>query len=96
MAAVKQISEQLIGLEGELKFPVIMQTRRQLEKLLASGSGLVEVDFAKVTGVDSSSLSFWFCCLRYVSDKDCELRALNLPVEMQGIADLVGLQQQFS
>jgi len=96
MAAVRQISEQLISLEGELKFPVIMQTRKQLELLLDKSSGVVEVDFSAITSVDSSALSFWFCCLRYIANTKCELRATNLPEEMVGIAELVGLQKQFS
>jgi ABC-type transporter Mla MlaB component len=60
MAAVKLVDQQQIKLEGELKFPVIMQVRKQLEKMLSGLSGLVHVDFSGVTGVDSSALSLWY------------------------------------
>ncbi|KXJ54706.1 STAS domain-containing protein [Neptuniibacter pectenicola] len=95
MADVRQVNEQLISLEGEFKFPVIMQARKQAESILSSCKGVVEIDFAGVTAVDSSALSFWFCCLRCVQDRGVQLKAINLPVEMKGIAELVGLEKQF-
>lgn len=96
MADVQQVEEGLIGIKGELVFPEIMKARKQVEQLLAANSGVVNVDFAQVTTVDSSALSFWFCCLRYSSKIGVTLHAINLPKEMVGIAELVGLEKQFS
>lgn len=96
MADVQQVEAGLIGIKGELVFPKIMAARKQAEQLLAASSGVVNVDFAQVTTVDSSALSFWFCCLRYSSKIGVTLNAINLPKEMVGIAELVGLDKQFS
>ncbi|WP_415885435.1 lipid asymmetry maintenance protein MlaB [Neptuniibacter sp. QD37_6] len=85
-------SAQLIAIEGELKFPVIMQLRKQVESLLSDLKGKAQIDFAAVTAVDSSALSFWLCCLRSAQRNQLELEPINLPVEMQGIAKLVGLE----
>ncbi|WP_067868891.1 STAS domain-containing protein [Neptuniibacter marinus] len=95
MTDVRQINEQLISLEGEFRFPVIMQARKKAENILSGCKGIVEIDFSEVTAVDSSALSFWFCCLRYVQDREIQLKAINLPLEMKGIAELVGLEKQF-
>lgn len=92
MATASIKSAQLIAIEGELKFPVIMKLRKQVESLLADLNGSAQVDFAAVTAVDSSALSFWLCCLRFAKRNQLQLEAINLPVEMQGIAKLVGLE----
>jgi ABC-type transporter Mla MlaB component len=96
MAAVKLVDQQQIKLEGELKFPVIMQARKQLENILSELNGLVHVDFSGVTGVDSSALSLWLCCLRYSQGNGTQLKALNMPDDLQGIMQLVGLEGQLS
>ena len=96
MAAVKQVASDLIALEGELKFPVIVKARRQIEKQLAQAKGEMKVDFAGVTDVDSSALSFWLCCLRFAQKQGVNLQALNFPEDMKGIARLVGLEATFS
>ncbi|WP_415906064.1 lipid asymmetry maintenance protein MlaB [Neptuniibacter sp. QD72_48] len=92
MATASIKSAQLIAIEGELKFPVIMQLRKQVESLLSGLNGTAQIDFAAVTAVDSSALSFWLCCLRFAKRNKLELEPINLPVEMQGIAKLVGLE----
>jgi len=91
MAKATLNADQVIELIGELKFPVITPLRKQVEKLLAGLEGEVKIDFAGVTGVDSSALSFWLCCQRFAQGKNMQLSTLNVPAEMQGIAQLVGL-----
>jgi ABC-type transporter Mla MlaB component len=96
MADVIQVSDELISVKGELVFPKIMTARKQMERLLSKSKGAIKVDFAQVTTVDSSALSFWFCCLRHSEKVGVEASAINLPIEMIGIAELVGLDKQFS
>lgn len=91
MATATLTADQTISLVGELKFPVIMPLRKQVERLLSNLEGEVVIDFAGVKGVDSSALSFWLCCQRFAQRTDAQLSAVNVPTDMQGIAQLVGL-----
>ncbi|PIE24003.1 MAG: hypothetical protein CSA60_03750 [Neptuniibacter caesariensis] len=93
MATASQSGQRII-LEGKLQFPVIFQLRKKVESMLSLMSGVVEVDFQKVVSVDSSSLSFWLCCLRYAQGRGIQLQALNIPEDMQSIIKLVGLDDQ--
>ncbi|MCP4598566.1 STAS domain-containing protein [Neptuniibacter sp.] len=97
MSAKAEItSEGVIGLSGELKFPVIMQMRKQLEGMLKGVSGSIVVDFSAVSAVDSSALSLWMCCLRYADSVGAELEPRNVPQEMMSFASLVGLDNQLT
>lgn len=86
-------SDGLIQLSGELKFPVIVQLRKQLEEILKTVSGSVQVDFSGVTSSDSSALSLWMCCLRYADLVGAKIEPINVPEEMAAFAHLVGLDK---
>lgn len=96
MSGVKQVTENRLALEGKLTFTGIEQIRNQLESALMACSGAVEVDFAGVTAVDSSALSLWLCALRLAKKQNLTLTAINLHDDMQAIATLVGLKDQFA
>ncbi len=82
---------QTIAIEGELKFSGIARLRKQVETKLSGLQGEVVIDFAAVTAVDSSALSFWLCCQRFAGPRAIKLVAINAPEELLGIAELVGL-----
>ncbi|WP_286237310.1 STAS domain-containing protein [Neptuniibacter halophilus] len=96
MASVRLEAEQTIRLDGELKFPVIVAVRKQVEQMLSGLDGDVNLDFAGVTAADSSALSFWLCCLRFANGNGTRLHALNLSEELRGIVRLVGLEKQIA
>lgn len=96
MATAERVSEQLIALQGELKFGFITALRKQVEQMLANCSGEIEIDFAKVSASDSSALSFWLCCQRFADGNQLVLKPLNVPSEMSSFARLVGLNNQLS
>ena len=86
-------SEGVITLTGELKFPVIVQLRKELESILKSVTGSVQIDFSEVLASDSSALSLWMCCLRYAESVGAEIEPINVPGEMIEFAKLVGLEK---
>jgi len=83
----------VIQLSGELKFPVIVQLRSQLEYILRSASGVVQIDFSAVSDSDSSAVSLWLCCLRYAKSVGVEIEPINIPEDMMAFARLVGLDK---
>ncbi len=96
MSEVEQLAENRFALKGKLTFSGIEQIRNQLESALMTCSGAVEVDFSGVTAVDSSALSLWLCALRLAKKQNLKLTATNLHDDMQAIATLVGLKDQFA
>lgn len=86
----------VIKLTGELKFPVIVNVRKQLEAILNDVKGSVQIDFSDVHASDSSALSLWMCCLRYAEGLGTEIMPVNVPEEMLEFSRLVGLEAQLS
>ncbi|MFY0677645.1 MAG: STAS domain-containing protein [Neptuniibacter sp.] len=86
-------SDGIIQLSGELKFPVVVQLRKELESLLESVSDSVQIDFSGVVASDSSALSLWMCCLRYVEPLGTKIVPVNVPEEMVHFAEVVGLDK---
>ncbi|MGH1461050.1 MAG: STAS domain-containing protein [Neptuniibacter sp.] len=84
-------SDGVLQLSGDLKFPVIVQLRKQIERILDGASGSVQVDFSGVEASDSSALSLWMCCLRYAGSMGVDIASINVPEEMIQFAHLVGL-----
>jgi len=58
-------------------------------------SGSLMIDFAKVTHVDTASISLIFEWLRHAKSKECDLRFANFPknllslIALYGVADLI-------
>ena len=94
MATAEKFSDKQILLQGKLLFSVIVTLRKQIELMLESCSGEIDIDFSGITSVDSSALSFWLCCQRFAEKKGIVLNPINVPVEMQSFAGLVGLDNQ--
>lgn len=94
--AFASLDGQSISLQGDLKFPNIVNIRKQVEGFLGTLSGEVIVDFGSVNAVDSSALSFWLCCLRFSQENGTQLKALNMPKDMLGIIRLVGLDDKIN
>lgn len=95
-ATITQKSDNQLLVSGELKFPVIVELRKQAEALLAKMDGSAAVCFSQVTAVDSSALSFWLCCQRFAAEKALNLTAQEVPEDMLQFATLVGLEQSFN
>lgn len=95
MSAKVQLNEEgRITLSGELKFPVIVEVRSQLERLLKGVSGAVQIDFSEVHASDSSALSLWICCQRFAETLGVEVTPANVPEDMLEFARVVGLDGQ--
>ena len=93
---VERTGELELQLSGALKFSDITEIRKTVDHLLGEMSGAVSVDFSGVDRVDSSALSLWLCALRRAEVLGLTLKSVNVPSDMQSIAELVGLEQCFS
>ncbi|GGB83539.1 hypothetical protein GCM10011352_06730 [Marinobacterium zhoushanense] len=91
MTKVEQSSPGVIALSGELLFGTIMAVRAEVEALLSKQTERCQLDFSQVTRVDSSALALWLACCRLAARNSLELSAINIPSDLDAIADLVGL-----
>lgn len=86
-----QIDDSVLKLSG----PVIIETHVAMRERAAAYIGQADwtVDWAQVTDVDSSALSLLFAWERASNAEGKTLRAINLPANLQSLAELYGVAE---
>ena len=75
---------------GSVSFDNVVALRKQGEKLLTTSKSAV-IDFSELKDQDASPLSLLVCWQRFAKQKKCELKIIHMPLSMQRMGKLFGL-----
>lgn len=90
-AELKMMANGQFLLSGSLTFETVVQLEKQSHQLFASQSAII-VDLGKIIFSDSSGLALLAEWMRNAKKHNMSIQYLNIPQQMQAIADVTGLR----
>jgi anti-anti-sigma factor len=89
-ANIQQIDSNTIQLRGVLNYQTVIALNKTLQSLLASLQA-PKIDLIGVQFSDSSGLALLIECLRLATQQNKVIEYLNIPTQMQAMAQVMGL-----
>lgn len=86
---------QKLSFSGDIVFSTAQSLYASIAQIAFAPNNLFHIDFTKVHQVDSSAIALCLSLKRKSLDAHCEICFENVPLQLQSIAESVGVSELF-